>query len=510
MDESSGAARSSDERPSRHARPTDAASVHDARSGAALAVAVGTGSDQRPRLTWRAGLAYAAMIAASIGAYALIRARGMQLAGASGAPISIDVAAPKTPAAIAHAPVEVVGHLLLALLVIILAARLLGRLFQYIHQPPVIGEIIGGILLGPSLLGRVAPSMQQFLLPAEVAPFVGAWSQVGAILFMFLVGVQLDPSRLKGCGHAALVISHAGIVVPFLLGSMLALFLYPVLSSSAVSFTTFSLFIGISMSVTAFPVLARILTDRGVHATRIGVIALACAAADDMTAWCLLAVVVGIVRAQLGGAVLTGAMAVAFVLFAYFVARPLMRRLASIVEERGAVTQGMLAIVLFLLLASAAATHAIGIHTLIGAFVLGAILPHDSRLARELVDKLEDLVVVLFLPAYFAFTGMRTEIGLIGGAEQWMLCAVIIAVASMGKFGGVTLAARVAGLRWREASALGILMNTRGLMELVVLNIGYDLGLVSPTLFAMLVLMAIATTVATTPIFDRLTREAAT
>lgn len=453
------------------------------------------------------GLGYAAMIAVGAGAFALIRAHGLELSAP--APTMPEHLFAGAPAAGKAPQVEVLGHLLLALLVITVVARGLGRLFQRFHQPPVIGEIVGGILLGPSLLGRVAPEAQAFFLPGTVAPFLGAWSQVGAILFMFLVGIQLDPTQLRGHGKAALAISHTGIVVPFLLGSLLALFLYPILSSSAVPFTAFSLFMGVSMSVTAFPVLARILTDRQANTSRIGALALTCAAADDLTAWCLLAVVIGVVQAHLAGAAITAALSLGFVLLAVFVVKPLMVRLTSIVEERGKLTQGMMGLVLFLLLGSAAATDAIGIHTLIGAFVLGVTIPHQSRLARELVHRLEDLVVVLFLPAYFAFTGMRTEIGLIGHGEQWLLCGLIVGVASLGKFGGVTLAARLSGIRWRDSAALGILMNTRGLMEFIVLNIGYDLGVISPTLFAMLVVMAVLTTLTTTPIFHVLSRAPA-
>jgi Kef-type K+ transport system membrane component KefB len=263
------------------------------------------------------------------------------------------------------------------------------------------------------------------------------------------------------------------------------------------------LFLGVSMSVTAFPVLARILTDRRMHRTRLGVIALTCAAVDDATAWCLLAFVVSVVEAKMGGALVTVLLTLAYIAFMFVIVRPILGRLVAKHDARG-LTQGVLTAAFVGLLVSALATEFIGVHALFGAFLLGAITPHDSRIVRELIDRIESVVVVLFLPAFFAFTGMRTQIGLVSGAENWLLCGAIILVASLGKFGGSFASARLTGLSWRDAAALGILMNTRGLMELIVLNIGLDMKVLSPTLFAMLVLMAIVTTVATTPILDAL------
>jgi Kef-type K+ transport system membrane component KefB len=316
---------------------------------------------------------------------------------------------------------------------------------------------------------------------------------------MFLVGLELDPKLLRKRGHATVAISHASILAPFILGAALALVLYPRLSSSSVSFTNFSLFLGVSMSVTAFPVLARILTDRGIHKTPMGAIALACAAIDDVTAWCLLAFVVSVVQARTAGAASTVAMTAVFIAAMIFVGHPAMVRLTFIYGNRG-LTQGLMAAIFVSLLFSAFTTELIGIHAVFGAFALGAVIPHDSSLARDLTDRLEDLVVVLLLPAFFAFTGLRTQIGLVSGGTEWALCGLIIAVASLGKFGGGAIAARLTGLNWRDSAALGVLMNTRGLMELIVLNIGYELNIISPTLFAMLVLMALVTTFTTTPV----------
>jgi Kef-type K+ transport system membrane component KefB len=332
-------------------------------------------------------------------------------------------------------------------------------------------------------------------------------SQVGVILYMFLVGLELDPGLMRQRGQATVAISHASIITPFLMGSLLALLLYPRLSSREVPFTNFALFLGVSMSVTAFPVLARILTDRGIHKTRTGTIALTCAAVDDITAWCLLAFVVSVARAESIGAMRTVILASAYIGAMLLVVRPAMAGLSVVYGNRGGLTQGLMAVVFVALLLSSAATELIGIHAIFGAFALGAVVPHDSPMARDLTDRLEDLIVVLLLPAFFAFTGLRTQIGLVSGVQQWMLCGLIIVVASAGKFGGSLVAARIAGLGWREGSALGVLMNTRGLMELIVLNIGLELHVISPTLFAMLVIMALVTTFATTPILHLITRR---
>jgi Kef-type K+ transport system membrane component KefB len=444
---------------------------------------------------------YSVMLAATVALFYLIRGAGSGLVAPT-APVGT----PLFGSTSAAADVDTLFHVLLALVVVILVARAVGSLFKYLHQPPVVGEILAGILLGPSLLGRVAPSVAAYLLPTSVAPFLGILSQVGVILYMFLVGVELDPALLKKRGSSTIAISHASIVAPFLLGGLLSLFLYSRLSSGDVPFTVFALFIGVSMSVTAFPVLARILTDRKIHTTQMGVVALTCAAVDDVTAWCLLAFVVSVVKAQLSGVLFTSALTLGYIACVIFFVRPAMVRLTLLYGQKGRLTQGVMAIVFVALLLSALATDIIGIHAVFGAFALGAAIPHDSGLARELTDRLEDLVVVLFLPAFFAFTGMRTQIGLVSGAE-WPVCGLIILVASVGKFSGSALAARLTGLHWRDAAALGVLMNTRGLMELIVLNIGLELHVLSPTLFAMLVLMAIVTTFATTPILHLITRR---
>ena len=458
----------------------------------------------RPRSSpLRTTLGYALMLGATVSAYWFIRARGLRLT------------APEPPpgqeqfgAADAGAHVDTLLHVLLALVVVIIVARAIGTLFGRLHQPPVVGEILAGILLGPSLLGRVAPAATAYLLPPSVAPFLGVLSEVGIILYMFLVGLELDPTLLRNRGHATAAIGLASIVTPFVGGLALALYLYPLSSTRDVPFIVFALFLGVSMSVTAFPVLARILTDRKMHKSRMGVIALACAAVNDVTAWCMLAFVVSIVQARAAGALITFALTIGYVALIALVVRPAMVKLSRLYGLRGRLTQGVMAIVFVALLMSSLATHAIGIHAVFGAFALGAVIPHDSGLARELTDRLEDLVVVLLLPAFFAFTGLHTQIGEITRGGEWVSLGLIVLVASLGKFGGSLVAARLTGLGWRDSSALGILMNTRGLMELIVLNIGLELRVLSPTLFAMLVVMAIVTTFMTTPILHLLSRGA--
>jgi Kef-type K+ transport system membrane component KefB len=414
------------------------------------------------------------------------------------------------PVAVAHPHVtsgaSLLQHTLLALTVVILVARLLGRVFGRIQQPAVIGEVVAGIALGPSLLGRVAPHLSSYLLPPEVAPSLALIANVGIILYMFIVGLELDLRALRQLGPATVAISHASITLPFTLGAGLALWLYPSYCTKGVPFTVFALFIGVSMSVTAFPVLARILKDRGIQTSRLGVMALTCAAANDVTAWCLLALVVAVATAAVGSAVLTAVLAVVFIVLMVFVARPYVERLVEKPALRRPPGQSVLAMICVALLLCALTTEAIGIHAIFGAFLLGAIIPPDSAIARDVTHRLEDLVIVLFLPAFFAFSGMRTEIGLVSGAGQWLACGVVVVVASLGKFGGSALAGRITGLSWRDAGALGTLMNTRGLMELIVLNIGLDLGVISPPLFAIFVIMALATTAATTPVLHLITR----
>jgi Kef-type K+ transport system membrane component KefB len=443
----------------------------------------------------RIALIYAASLGASIGVFFLIRSFGPPLV-TTGPQQSVRPPTSENPG--------ILLHVLLALVVVLVVARILGVLFRKLNQPQVMGEVVAGILLGPSFLGWLAPGIASQVLPVNAAPYLAVIAQVGVVLYMFLVGLELDTDLLQKRTEAAIAISHASIVVPFLLGAAFALWLYPLYSTGVFSFTTFALFIGVAMSITAFPVLARILTDRGMQKTRLGVLALACAAIDDVTAWCLLAFAIGVAHAQAGNLLTILITTIAFIFFVLLIAKRGALWLVRRQTAKGRTTQDMFAVVCAALLLSALATERIGIHALFGAFLLGTVIPHDSVLARDIRARCEDLAVVLLLPVFFAFTGMRTQIGLVHGTRDWLACILIVAVASLGKFGGSFLAARWTGSDWREASSLGVLMNTRGLMELIVLNVGLDLGVLSPVLFTMFVIMAVITTLVTTPILHQL------
>jgi Kef-type K+ transport system membrane component KefB len=444
------------------------------------------------------------MLAVGIGGFLAIRHFGAALTAPPASPTEA------FGSGAAKLKVDALMHLFLALAVIITTARALAAVFSRLGQPAVIGEVIAGLLIGPSLLGRLAPTVSAYILPPPAAPFLGVLAQVGVVLYMFLVGVELDLSRLRGRVHSTVAISHASIIVPFLLGSALALLLYPRFSSRDVPFTVFALFSGVAMSVTAFPVLARILTDRGAQNSPMGTVALTCAAVDDVTAWCLLAVVVSVATHTSSGALLTIGLSLAYVAGMILIVRPLLGQFARWQEGQASLSRGVLAMVCVLLLVSALITEAVGIHAIFGAFALGAMIPHDSSLAASLKAKLEDIVVVFFLPAFFAYTGMRTQMGLVTGLAAAAWCVFIVLTASVGKFGGSFAAARLSGHSWRDAASIGVLMNTRGLVELIVLNIGLDLKVISPTLFAMLVLMAVVTTVSTTPILHAISKLGAT
>jgi Kef-type K+ transport system membrane component KefB len=393
--------------------------------------------------------------------------------------------------------------LILQTCVIIVAARLIGRLARRLGQPAVIAEVMAGILLGPSLFGRVAPGTFLGLFPKASLPGLSLLSQVGLVFFMFLIGLELDPKLLRGRGKSSFAISAAGICVPFGLGALLALQIFSAQAEPGVPRISFVLFMGIAMSITAFPVLARILAERNLIRTKLGSIALACAAADDVTAWCLLALVVSVVHAEgTGTALVTSLEALAFAGGMLLLVRPLLARLGTRITTRENLTQNVVALTFVLLLASALTSELIGIHALFGAFLFGTIMPRQGDYAHALAERLEDFVVVALLPLFFAYSGLRTELGLLVSASDWLLCACLIAVACIGKFGGSFCAAKLTGMSTRDAAALGVLMNTRGLMELIVLNIGLDLGVISPKIFTMMVIMALVTTVMTTPLLQ--------
>ncbi|BAY98910.1 sodium/hydrogen exchanger [Tolypothrix tenuis PCC 7101] len=392
---------------------------------------------------------------------------------------------------------------LFEVLIVIGLSRLVGLGFKSIKQPLVIGEIVAGIMLGPSLFGLIAPSAAATLFPPEAVPFLNVLSQVGLIFFMFLIGLELNPRYLSGQLETAVLTSHVSILVPFSLGTLLAVLLYPLVSNASVSFTAFALFLGAAMSITAFPVLARIITENNLQGTRLGTLALTCAAVDDVTAWCVLAVAIAVAReGNIISAWPTIVESILYIGFMLTVGRWFLQRLATYHQRTGRLSQMVVALIYMGVVASALVTELIGIHLIFGAFLLGAAMPKNADLVRELAEKTEDFVLVFLLPVFFAYSGLRTQIGLLNRPELWLLCALVLAVAIAGKYIGTYVAARVSGINKREASALGWLMNTRGLTELIVLNIGLELGVVSPLLFTMLVIMALVTTFMTSPLLE--------
>ncbi|HEY9640934.1 MAG TPA: cation:proton antiporter, partial [Coleofasciculaceae cyanobacterium] len=392
---------------------------------------------------------------------------------------------------------------LFQVLLVIGLSRLVGLGFRWIRQPLVIGEIVAGIMLGPSLFGLISPELATAIFPPETIPFLNVLSQVGLIFFMFLIGLELNPKYLQGHMETAVLISHVSIVVPFSLGSVLAVLLYPLVSNASVSFTAFALFLGAAMSITAFPVLARIITENNLQATRLGTLALTCAAVDDVTAWCLLALAIAVTRTNsMVAAVPTLIESAVYIGFMLTLGRAFLKRLAQLYDRTGKLSQLTLAGIYMGVVASALITEIIGIHLIFGAFLMGAAMPKNEGLTRELAEKTEDFVLTFLLPVFFAYSGLRTQIGLLNRPELWLLCLAVLAVAIVGKYVGTYAAARVSGMNSREASALGWLMNTRGLTELIVLNIGLSLGVISPLLFTMLVIMALVTTFMTSPLLE--------
>ncbi len=393
--------------------------------------------------------------------------------------------------------------LLAQIVIIILVARIFGWACKKIGQPSVIGEIIAGIVLGPTLLGAYFPEFSTALFPAESLGNLQFLSQIGLILFMFVIGMELDLNALKNRANDAVVVSHASIVFPFALGVGLSYFLYESFAPEGVRFVAFALFIGIAMSITAFPVLARIVQERGIHKTRLGTMAITCAAADDITAWCLLAAVIAVVKAgSLVSSLYVIALAALYVIAMLKVVRPFLNRIGDLNAGKEKLSKPIVAIFFLTLILSAYSTEVIGIHALFGAFMAGTIMPANIKFRNIFIEKVEDIALVLLLPLFFVFTGLRTEIGLLNDPELWKLTLVIVLVAVAGKFLGSALAARFVGQNWKDSLTIGALMNTRGLMELVVLNIGYDLGVLTPEIFTMLVIMALLTTFMTGPALD--------
>ena len=406
-------------------------------------------------------------------------------------------------AAIQHNFQDPLAILLAQIITIILVARVFGWIFKKIGQPSVIGEIIAGIVLGPSLLGLYFPEFSSTLFPVESLGNLKFLSQIGLILFMFVIGMELDLKVLKNKANDAVVISHASIVIPFALGIGLSYFVYNQFAPEGVKFLSFSLFMGIALSITAFPVLARIVQERGIHKTKLGAIVITCAAADDITAWCILAVVIAIVKAgTFVSSLYIIMLAVLYVLAMIFIVKPFLKRIGDLYGSKDTIIKPVVAIFFLVLILSSYATEVIGIHALFGAFMAGAIMPDVPKFRTIFIEKVEDVALILLLPLFFVFTGLKTEIGLLNDPYLWKVTGFIILVAVVGKFLGSALAAKFVGQSWRDSLTIGALMNTRGLMELIVLNIGLELNVLTPEVFTMMVIMALVTTFMTGPALD--------
>ena len=397
-----------------------------------------------------------------------------------------------------HHPLSI---LLIQIIAVLLMVRLFGFLFKHIGQPGVIGEIVAGIVLGPSVLGYFFPDVFQALFPPESLTNLELLSQVGLVLFMFVIGMELDFSVLKNKINETLVISHAGILVPFFLGIVASYWIYEEYAAVRTSFLPFALFIGISMSITAFPVLARIIQERNMTKTPLGTLAIASAANDDVTAWCLLAVVIAIAKAgTFASALYAIGLTALYIIIMFMVVRPFLKKVGEVYANQEVINKTFVALILLILIISSTLTEIIGIHALFGAFMAGVVMPPSLGFRKVMMEKVEDIALVFFLPLFFAYTGMRTEIGLINSPALWGVCLLLITVAVAGKLGGCAVAARLVGESWKDSFTIGTLMNTRGLMELVALNIGYEMGVLPPSIFVILVIMALVTTFMTTPL----------
>jgi Kef-type K+ transport system membrane component KefB len=391
--------------------------------------------------------------------------------------------------------------LILQVIVILSATRIAGAAAHRMGQPHVIGEMMAGVMLGPSVAGWLFPALSAAVFPVSSLEHLEVLSQLGLVVFMFLVGVSLDTTRLREHCHAAILTSHVSIVMPLVLGTALASLLYPSFAGDGVGFPVFALFMGTAMSITAFPVLARILSERKLLRSRAGTLAIACAAVDDVTGWCILAYIMALIRTSRAGVPMSMTIAGSLVFAAVmiFAVRPFLSRFERLFEDDEAGNRVLVPVVLFLL-ASSLTTEFLGIHLLFGSFLAGAVMPKSERTVAYLQGRLEPFSLDVLMPLFFAFTGLRTTLGLLRGSAMWQVFGMIVAVAVAGKLGGATIAARLAGFGWRDSAAVGSLLNTRGLMELVILNIGLEVGILTPGLFTLMVMMAILTTIMTAPL----------
>ncbi|KAI0236882.1 K(+)/H(+) antiporter [Massospora cicadina] len=392
---------------------------------------------------------------------------------------------------------------IIQMLIITVACRLIKLLLTPLRQPSVIAEVVGGIVLGPTVLGRI-PGYRATIFPDASLPFLNLMSNFGLVLFLFLVGLELDPLMISRSFRKSLAISFAGMALPFALGAGVSFGLYNVIEpgTNPTPFMTYLLFLGVAMSITAFPVLARILTELGLLLTPVGSITISAAAVDDAASWCLLALVISLIRAGTGlSALWVFLMGLGYTLLLAVAVRPC---LIYLCRRAGAFESGPSQAVVFICLAlvffSALVTHAIGIDAIFGGFVAGVIMPHEGGFARHITEKLEDLVTVLFLPLYFTLSGLKTQLGFLDDGVAWGMALLVLVTACAGKLTGCALAAKATGLRWRESLAIGVMMNCKGLVELIVLNLGLDAGVISPKTFAIMVIMALVTTFLTVPL----------
>ena len=396
-----------------------------------------------------------------------------------------------------------IGILLLQIITILLTCRLFGWLFLKLGQPTVIGEIVAGIVLGPSILGHLLPDVSNFLFPLDSLANINILSQFGLILFMFAIGMELDITEVRKKLKETILISHTSTITPFFFGMLTAYYVYGSYANKDTPFLSFALFIGIAMSITAFPVLARIIQEKGLTKTHLGTISLASAANGDITAWCLLAVVVAIAQAgTMLSAIYNIGFSIIYIAFMFFAVRPFLRMVGHIYHNKEVIDKGLVAFMFLLLIISSYLTEILGLHALFGAFIAGVVMPSNIKFRKIMTEKVEDVSLALFLPLFFVSTGLRTEIGLLNNPDLWRMCGIFILVAIAGKFGGAFFSARFVGESTKDSLYIGALMNTRGLMELVVLTIGYEMKILPPPIFVMLVLMTLVTTFMTTPLIS--------
>lgn len=388
-----------------------------------------------------------------------------------------------------------ISILLVQIIIIIIFSRILGLTIGKLGQPIVIGEIIAGIILGPSFLGSIYPETFNFIFPKSSLNNLQLFSQFGLVLFMFIIGMEIDTKLVRKKINSAVIISFTGIIFPYFLGIILSYFIYTSFAMPGVNFTTFALFIGIAMSITAFPVLARIIHEKGLTKTPLGIMAITCAATDDITAWLIFAAIIAIAQAGTAiSAVVVIAIVFLFIILMFFIVQPILKRIGSVYISSENLSKTVIAFIFLILFISAFFTEGIGIHALFGAFIAGVVVPKNQIFKKLMINKIEDISTVVLLPLFFAYSGLRTQIGSLNTPYLWGVCGIVILIAIIGKLGGVLIAARLVGNSWRDSISMGILMNTRGLMELIVLNIGYDLGILSPEIFSIMVIMALTTT----------------